>query len=193
MPVYSIVLLNKSTKAVLSKILYLNEFHFWERPKVAEIIDHTSRYVTAKSDCGTMKAFLYEGYLCHIYITSEGLSGVLLSDEKYPTRVASESLYNYVGQFLEKGLDWKNISVDTNYNFAPEYLEKIQKPEEVDKLIKIRQELDETREVMISNLEELLNRGDKLNELERRTEDLLRDAEDFERGAKGLNRCCVIL
>lgn len=193
MPVYSIVLLNKSTKALLSKITYLNNFHFWERPKVAEIIDHTSRYVTAKTDCGALKAFLYEGYLCHIYITNDGLSGVLLSDEQYPTRVASESLYNYVNQFVEQGVSWKNITTDTNYNFLPDYLEKIQNPAEVDKLIQIRQDLDATRDILISNLEELLNRGDKLNDLEKRTEDLLREAEKFKTGAEGLNRCCVIL
>lgn len=194
MPVYSIVLINKYTKTVLSTITHLNDFYFWERPKIAEIIDHTSRYVTAKTDCGSMKAFLYEGYLCSIYITNDGLSGVLLSDETYPSRVASESLYNYVQQFMEHNSNWKHITGDTNLNFVPEYLEQIQKPEEVDKLMKIQRDLDQTRQLMISNVEELINRGDRLDELEERTEKLLIEGRKFKKGAQDFNRwCCVIL
>jgi synaptobrevin homolog YKT6 len=193
MPIYSITLLNKATKATLSKITYLNDFNFWERPKVNEIIDMASCYITAKNDCNSYKVFLYEGYLCHVHITHDGLSGVLLSDEHYPTRVASESLYNYIGQFLEQKLPWKTITSNINYDFLPDYIRIIQNPNDIDKLIKIRQDIDDTREIIISNIEELLNRGDKLSELERRTETLLIEAEKFDNGAKSLNRCCVLL
>lgn len=192
MPIYSIILLNKITKSTISKITYLNDFNFWERPKVNEFIDMASHYITAKCDCTSYKAINYQGYICHINITSEGLSGVLISDELYPTRVAYECLYNYIKQFLDKGLPWKSIITDINYNFLPEYIKTIQQPNNVDKLIKIREELEETREIIISNIDELLNRNDKLNDLEQRTERLLIETKHFKDSTESLNRCCII-
>lgn len=84
-------------------------------------------------------------------------------------------------------------------------LQDFQNPAEADKLTKIQAELNEvsqparrhlanaflqTKEIMIVNIEQLLKRGEQLDDLMAKTDDLSKASEQFFRQARANNSCC---
>jgi vesicle-associated membrane protein 7 len=61
-----------------------------------------------------------------------------------------------------------------------------------DKIIKLQNKLDDVKDVMIDNIEKILERGDKLDNLQQATDDIADSANDFRRGTGKIKRnmCC---
>lgn len=74
-----------------------------------------------------------------------------------------------------------------------EQIKKYQEPTQVDNISKIQKDLDETREVMVQNIEKVIARGEKLDDLLDKTNDLSESSKVFAKRAKNMNSCCVIL
>lgn len=90
------------------------------------------------------------------------------------------------------GDKWKSFTEDQNITVPSlaQDLIKYQKPEEHDSLLKIQKNLDEIRDVMVRNIDEVLKRGETLDDLMQRSEDLSGVAYQFYKGAKRQNQCC---
>ncbi|KTD26207.1 R-SNARE family protein [Legionella israelensis] len=64
------------------------------------------------------------------------------------------------------------------------------------KLRQIKEELEETKKIMTDNIDKLLERGERIEQLIEKTEELSRNAKQFKHEAEELNRCwpsCTIL
>ena len=61
------------------------------------------------------------------------------------------------------------------------------------KLIKIRDELDKTKEVLQMSIDKVMERGGNINELIDKTDKLAVESDIFKIRAKKLNSCCSIL
>lgn len=113
---------------------------------------------------------------------------------------------------------WRGITADRKppVSFGPgdALLKEYQNPTEADKLMRISKDLDEvsksearffcnfaiacsqiecrlqTREIMILNIQQLLKRGEHLDDLMTKTDDLSKASEQFFRQAKSNNSCC---
>jgi synaptobrevin family protein YKT6 len=72
-------------------------------------------------------------------------------------------------------------------------LAKYQNPTEADKVLKIQKELEETKQIVVKNIDQLLERGEKLDDLAQKSNDLSFQSKAFASRAEDLNRCCVIL
>jgi len=73
-------------------------------------------------------------------------------------------------------------------------IKKYQDPTEADKVMKIQKELDETKEIVIKNIGQMLDRGEKLNDIAAKSNDLSFQSKAFADRAEDLTRCgCVIL
>jgi hypothetical protein len=57
--------------------------------------------------------------------------------------------------------------------------------------VKVQRVLDDVRDAMACNIEELLRRGEKLEDLAAQSEELDKASKDFYKGAKKLNGCCT--
>ncbi len=62
-----------------------------------------------------------------------------------------------------------------------------------DKIDKIHKQLDDVKEIMHRNIEDVLNRGEKIDNLMIKADHLSQSSKTFYVGAKKLNRCCTIL
>ena len=72
-------------------------------------------------------------------------------------------------------------------------LKKFQDPKEADKLMKIEKELDEVQVMLTKTLNDLLERGEKLDELAKQSEDISETSYNFYRKSKKANqRCCSL-
>jgi len=136
-------------------------------------------------------------YFCHYRILTSGLSAICICDGEYPRYVAFQFLKECLDAFTQKYKDiaWSTASTDMTLKVPglEELLSKYQNPEEVDKLLKIKRDLDDTKEILIKSMDQLLIRGEKLDELIALSNDLSFQSKAFAKRTEDLNSCCVIL
>ena len=73
------------------------------------------------------------------------------------------------------------------------FLKKWQDPSEADQMMKVEKELFEVKEVMHQNLNNLLKRGENLENLMEKSKDLNAVSVDFYKKAKKQNKNCCAL
>jgi len=72
------------------------------------------------------------------------------------------------------------------------YLTKYQDPKQADQITKVQEQLDETKQVMNKTIESLLSRGEKLDDLIDRSQEISFQSKAFYKQAKKTNSCCTI-
>ncbi len=148
-----------------------------------------------RTESGQRQSITHEGYVVHCYVRSDGLGGTVTTDLEYSPRIA----YGLLGPLLEDftaslGDTWKTCTVPGSIAFPKieEYLQKYQDPASVDKITKIQKDLDETTQILHKNIDSVLERGIKLDDLITRSNDLSAQSKMFYKQAKKTNSCCVI-
>lgn len=132
-------------------------------------------------------------YLCHVYVRADNLAGVLIADHDYPGRVAHTLLTKVLDDFTVKVSkdQWQTGTESSiDFNLLPTYLAKYQDPREADALTKIQGDLDETKIILRNTIESVLERGEKLDDLVNKSEELSLQSKAFYKTAKKTNSCC---
>eukprot|EP00768_Dysnectes_brevis_P001283 gnl/Dysnectes_brevis/1315_a1476_3434.p1 GENE.gnl/Dysnectes_brevis/1315_a1476_3434~~gnl/Dysnectes_brevis/1315_a1476_3434.p1 ORF type:complete len:218 (-),score=42.95 gnl/Dysnectes_brevis/1315_a1476_3434:144-797(-) len=136
------------------------------------------------------------GYVVHWKANDRGLISFVITNDQYRNRTAGicvSKLLTYGEANLPAG--WVSCTVDRKKAMVPldHLLKEFQVPEAVDKLLLLRREVEETREVVIENIDKLIARGRKLEEVVKQAEDLSAASKMFVTEAKRTNRCrCVV-
>jgi len=133
-------------------------------------------------------------YIGHVYHRPDGLVGVALVDAEYPQRVAQGLINKVLDDFTARypKSEWGR---EDGFAFPElkDHLAKFQDPAAADSLTKIQRDLDETKIVLHQAMESLLKRGEKLDDLVQKSEDLSTGSKSFYKAARKTNSCCVIL
>ncbi|XP_078285097.1 synaptobrevin homolog YKT6 isoform X2 [Rhinoraja longicauda] len=163
MKLYSLSILYKgATRVNLLKAAYdVSSFSFFQRSSVQEFMTFTSQLLVERSQKGSRAALKEQDYLCHVCIRNDSLSGIVIADSEYPSRVCFTLL-------------------DKN-------------PREADPMSKVQAELDETKVILHSTMESLLERGEKLDDLVSKSEVLGTQSKAFYKTARKQNSCCEIM
>lgn len=135
-------------------------------------------------------------YMCHVYVRSDSLSGVIVSDHEYPQRVSFTLLNKVLDEFAAKHASFQwSAAGDSGlpYPELPEFLSKYQNPREADAMTKIQSDLDETKIILHNTIEAVLARGEKLDDLVEKSEGLSMQSKAFYKTAKKTNSCCTLL
>lgn len=96
-------------------------------------------------------------------------------------------------EYIEKyGDSWRSQSTDSNAfdQQLSELLARYQDPANADKLVKIQNELDETKVVLHKTIDSVLARGEKLDNLVEKSSDLSMASQVFYKQARRHNQCC---
>jgi synaptobrevin family protein YKT6 len=130
-------------------------------------------------------------YSFHIYVRRDGLCGVVVTDEEYPSRVAYSLLNKTLDQYNDADPGWSSATQDKNdeCKFLNENLGLFQDPRASDKLCRIQDSLNGITEIMRNNIEQVLLRGENIEVLMQKSEDLSDSATRFRDTAKG-SKCC---
>jgi synaptobrevin family protein YKT6 len=84
----------------------------------------------------------------------------------------------------DENVKWEKLEV---------YIKKFQDPKEVDKLEKLKGELEEVEKIVHKNMDDLLKRGEDLDKLMEKSKDVSNLSLDFYKNAKKTNkRCCSL-
>ncbi|RNA28884.1 synaptobrevin YKT6 -like protein [Brachionus plicatilis] len=197
MKLYAIFVILKSPDGGEAKILKkasdLNNFGFFQRSSVEEFLKFTAKIITERTSAGSRSSVKEQDYMAHVYVRTDNLTGVVVSDQEYSNRVAHTLLNKILDEFTKvvPSNTWNNLNEgEANYNDLPALLSKFQNPKEADALTKLQLDLDETKIILHGTIESILQRGEKLDDLVAKSEDLGIQSKTFYKTAKKTNACC---
>ncbi|CAE6447746.1 Synaptobrevin homolog YKT6 OS=Ashbya gossypii (strain ATCC 10895 / CBS 109,51 / FGSC 9923 / NRRL Y-1056) GN=YKT6 PE=3 SV=1 [Rhizoctonia solani AG-1 IB] len=197
MRLYSLNILHLSSGKATSLVCAndLSTFSFYQRGGVAEFMSFFAGTVAERTPAGQRQSIQEKSYTFHVYNRggAENLVGVLISDEEYPVRPAFSLLSKALDDFATAvpQTSYSNPSA-ISFPQAQTYVAKYQDPKQADSIMKVQQELDETKIVLHKTIEAVLERGEKLDDLVDRSNNLSMQSKAFYKTAKKQNSCCVI-
>ena len=179
----------------LAMVEDLSQFNYFTRGTVKEHLLFGTRVCCREIQPGTRQSIGMKDnpFDCHTYVRADGLCGVVVADKEYPVRVAFSLINKELADFEKaSGGKWTDITEDQTLEpgFMREDSTKYQDPNEADKLIKIQKNLDDIKDIMHKNIEEVLKRGENLDSLMEKSEDLSAVSVQFYKKAKQTNQCC---
>lgn len=173
----------------------LSSFGFFQRNSVGEFMRFTAKMVVERSELASRSSFQEKDYLCHVYIRSDRLAGVVISDHEYPHRVAHTLLSRILEEFSDTvpSMRWPTLNDgQAPYNKLDQYLVKFQNPKEADAMTKLQTEIDETKVILYDAISGILERGEKLDQLVEKSEELSMQSKLFYKTARKTNQCCSL-
>lgn len=189
----SIFYKTQSEAKILKSHYDLQSFSFFQRGSVQEFIQFASKTITERTSPSTRQSVKQDVYMCHVYVRSDNLAAVLIADHEYPGRVAHTLLTKIMDDFAAKvsADQWPNGTEQSiSFTQLPAYLTKYQDPREADPLTKMQNDLDETKIILRNTIEQVLIRGEKLDDLVSQSEELSAQSKAFYKTAKKTNSCC---
>ncbi|GFR29236.1 synaptobrevin homolog YKT6 [Trichonephila clavata] len=190
------VLYRHHSKAVsLCSASDLTTFGYFQRNSVQEFMNFSSQILVERCHPASRMSVKEQAYMCHVYVRADSLAAALISDQEYPQRVAHTLLNKILEEFSNKfpPTSWTGEPNSIAFPVLDKYLMDYQNPQEADSLTKIHNELDETKIVLHNTLQAVLERGEKLDDLVVKSEQLSVQSKAFYKTARKTNSCCVIL
>jgi|ERR1712037_35351 len=191
---YGIVIAKKNGDKIqkLCEEIDVSSFGFFQRNSVGEFVKFTHTVVLERTPLNDRKSVKQDAYMAHSYVGPDGLSACCIADEEYPKRPAFVMLGKVVEDFAAAHPNWKSInSVEFGLK---EILARWQDPKSADSIMKVQNELDETKQIVSETLEKILDRGQKLDDLVSLSNELSEQSKAFYKTAKKTNSwCCSIM
>lgn len=196
--IYSISIVYKAPSKVniLKDVNDVSQFPFFQRSGVAEFLKFTSQIIAERTQLGQRQSVKEKEYMCHASIREERMGVIVIADHEYPRRVVFNLMSKICDDFMSKVpmKDWQGgPNVRIQYDELPQFLTKFQDPREADAMTKVQSDLDETKIILHQTMESLLNRGEKLDDLVSKSDQLSLQSKTFYKQAKKTNSwcCCV--
>jgi len=174
----------------------LQQFGYFQRSSIKEFMEFTSKIIVERTHIGQRSCVKEQEYMCHTFVRSDSLSGVLISDHEYPTRVSQTLLTKVLEEFANRypPASWPGAAMGSlSYPELAAHLTKYQDPKQADAMTKLQADLDETKIILHGAIEGILERGEKLDDLVEKSEGLSMQSKAFYKTAKKTNQCCTIL
>ena len=181
----------------LAAASYLVDWNYFARNTISQHIQFAGRTCVTRTRPGCRQTIQLDEktpFVAHVYVRSDGLAGIVMADKEYPPRVAFTLITKEMASYEERvGVNWKSMTLDQDAS-EPAYLQEdilhYQDPRKADKLTAIQTQLDEVKDVMHTNIEQLMQRGETLDSLMAKSDDLNVASVQFYRNAKKANSCC---
>ncbi len=175
-------------------------YSFLYKDTLKEFVVFFSKLMAEKTRPGQRQKIIKDQYYGYTVHRSDGIAAVLIADETYPERVAFDIARNAAYDFNEQCGNDLMLNGDKikDYYFS-KFNEKLkttvqnyQDPTKGDKILKLRKDIDDTKEVLGQVLDKLLDRGTTIEELIDKADDLSKESKEFYRKSKKTT-CCTIL
>lgn len=157
----------------------------------------SSQILVERTQPATRSTVKEQDYLCHVFVRADNLAGVVISDNEYPNRVAHTLLNKVLDEFAVKvpQSHWQTHGSEgaISFNELQGYLARYQNPQQADAMTKIQADLDETKIILHNTIEAVLERGEKLDDLVAKSEELSVQSKAFYTTARKTNSCCKML
>ena len=196
MRILSLTIWNKEAeKAVeLMSIHDVSQFGYFERSTITDFLKFSSQFMADRTAPGERKSVKEKEFICHTLVKSDKVGGVLICDEEYPQRVAYSFILKFIDDFVKHHpkASWKNAPFSVIQEIKDQF-DLYQDPRKADSISQIQGDLDETKVILYDTIEKVLERGEKLDDIVAKSENLSLTSKQFYKTAKSTNSCCVIL
>ena len=175
----------------------LSSFGFFQKQGVREMLVVFGKIIVKRIQPGqriTVEQEQMNEYQVHSHVRADGLCGAVTADKEYPQRVAFTMLSQLLDQFAAEVTGWPTELRENAVPFPPlaEMIVRCQDPSGFDKIMKIQKDLDDTTAVLHQTIDGILERGEKLDSLVERSDDLSKQSKMFYKQARKTNSCCTI-
>jgi len=142
-------------------------------------------------------SYAYDDYYFHYY-ASEGLIVLCMAETQFPRRIAFAFLQQIMTVFLDSFPEERVINArdyDLNKQFAPvlkTHMDKYSFDPSVDKVAAAQGKVDDLKKVMVQNIDTVLERGEKLQILVEKTDQLKDVSFRFEERSRDLKRTFLL-
>ncbi len=184
---------------ILAEAFNVYNFSFWQRHGVKQAMRMFSRQAVKKSKVNCkeiLKLKNYNDYSLYYTRRENGIAVSAILPEDYKLRVAFGFLNMVINDFHKTFAEkvWKPTTKDWELKYPKlgDFLKKADEPSQWDSLAKAQSKIDSIKEVMFRNMDHVLERGEKLGDLVKRSQDLSASSKFFYKDSKKLNRCCVL-
>ncbi|GMM37396.1 palmitoyltransferase [Saccharomycopsis crataegensis] len=184
----------------LTSVSDLSSFGYFERSSVGSFMKFFAETVVARTSAGQRQSVQQNKYMGHVYMRSEGVGAVILTDQEYQIRPAYGLLNKVLDEFISTypPSQWSSITTAPNTSTfkmpsLDTYIKKYQDPSQADAIMRVQKELDETKIVLNKTIENVLKRGENLDSMVQKSETLGISSKIFYEQAKKTNSCCIIM
>jgi len=176
----------------------LSSYGRFTRGSVAEFLTFFAGEVAQRTRPGQRQDVEEKEYTFHAYGRTEGVCGIVITDDEYPTMVAHRVLSKIVDEFVSKYprtayTSFTKGQTQLSFPELKQYITQYQDPAQADSIVKIQKELDETKIVLHKTIESVLERGEKIDNLVAKSDGLSAQSKMFYTQAKKQNSCCVVM
>ena len=194
--------LNAKEAVELSRVTELSQFSYFERSGVSQFLTFLAETVSSRTKPGQRQSINDGNYTGHVYMRSEGLAGVLVTDKEYPVRPAYSLLNKLLDEYIMSfpPMRWNHITdkhdpsiSQLQFSELNTYIQKYQDPGQADAIMRVQQELDETKIILHKTIDSVLERGERLDSLVDKSEALSTSARMFYKTTKKTNSCCIVM
>lgn len=142
-----------------------------------------SRMVAERTRPGQRQDVEEQNMTFHAYGRTEGVCGIIITNQDYPALVAHQLLGKVMDEFLSAHprSEWATGSPQVTMPQLREYITKYADPHQADSILKIQKELDETKIVLHKTIESVLQRGEKIDDLVAKSDGLSAQSKMFYR------------
>ena len=144
------------------------------RSKIVKILNFISKTIASKCKIGEKLSIEDGEFVVHVFVNRINLAVIIISDLEYPKEIAH--------RIIEKILQEDKVDSELLLKF----LEYYQNPN-VDKIYKLKTELQETKEIICKTLDKVLERGETLDDLVSKTQYLSDNSKSFYKVARKVN------
>ena len=179
MKLYSILILEKKGEKQETKNdgYDLSHVSFFSRSTVREFIVFYSKTVAEHIQNSKICVTEKEYKMCAE--NKNNLTIVVTTDREYLDRAAF-SIIDAVWREMNNNIDLNKM------------LEKYQDPCAADKIMKVQRDIDSAKLIMLDSVDKVLQRGQSLDQLISKSQDLSDSSKMFYQDTKKMNSCCVI-
>lgn len=190
----------KEGPVILTSAKELSSFSYFQRSSVNEMFVFFARTFANNKNLavGARTSVKQEGFQCHMYISPTGVTAICYADDEYPARVAFGYLSKLCEDFSQAAGGQLPSSTEDNCvsSFQAAHtklLVQFQDPSQADQLTRIMNELEQTKLVLHETIEAALERGQKIDDLIVKSNDLSGSSKMFYKTAKKQNQCCTFM
>ncbi len=142
-----------------------------------------SKTVAKRVELGQRSSVEHQGHLVHVHARASGLCTVAVCDGEYPSRVAYTLLMKVHDDFVARHADdgWRTARGELAFPELDDIIRKYQNPHEADSIMRIQKDLDETKIILHKTIDNVLERGVKLDNLVEKSTDLSAQSKMFYR------------
>ncbi|KAH8740003.1 SNARE protein [Cryptosporidium ryanae] len=180
---------------LISSCFNLSSFSFLERNAIKEVLAFIVKSITPKLDFGKREIISHDKFLIFSFKWADGTTILAACDKEYPSRSAfsciNELYYDLNKKYLNT--EMTGIKEQIHIKELQDYIKKYKDPLVTDSIFESQIKVERASEAMHVSLRSLLDRGENLDILLQKSQDLSDYSKKLFKTSKKTNKSCCNL